>query len=128
MSNAPHDDLRSVAGDFDADGDGAADILAAVRYAAAAPERVCALVLASPGGAPMSGSDLEGLLSTFRPGSHVQALAVVDRLFPHRRWWRAPFAWGLRQRLQRPAIRNLVDRIRSDAYSPSSSRHSASRR
>lgn len=84
--------------------------LVAIRAAVAEPERVRALVLASPGGAPMSDAELEALLDNFRLHSHERALGFVDR-FQGRSQARHVFAWGARIRMKRDNIRRFVDEI-----------------
>lgn len=87
--------------------------LVALRMAAAEPDRVAALILASPGGAPMTPTQLETLLSNFRLGSHSQALGFVDR-FQGRSQARHVFAWGARIRMKRPEIREFVEAIATE--------------
>ena len=84
--------------------------LVAIRMAVEERERVRALILASPGGAPMTPAQLEGLLDNFRLGSHSDALRFVDR-FQGRSQARHVFAWGARIRMRRPEIREFVEAI-----------------
>ena len=84
--------------------------LVAIRMAIAEPERVRALILASPGGAPMTPDQLDTLLSNFRLASHRDALGFVDR-FQGRSQARHVFAWGARIRMKRKEIREFVEAI-----------------
>lgn len=84
--------------------------LVAIRAALHEPEKVLGLVLASPGGAPMSEDELEQLLSNFRLNSHQLALGFVDR-FQGRSQARHVFAWGARLRMKRENIRAFVEQI-----------------
>ena len=75
----------------------------AVRYAAENPDRVVALMLCSPTGAPISPEEHRGLMDTFAVESHAAALRFVERLFVGRRpLLRHLYAWGVRQQF-RPA-------------------------
>ncbi|MCP4806320.1 MAG: alpha/beta hydrolase [Proteobacteria bacterium] len=84
--------------------------LVAIRAALEERDRVLALVLASPGGAPMSEAELTTLLDNFRLHSHELALGFVDR-FQGRSQARHVFAWGARIRMKRQNIRNFVEQI-----------------
>jgi pimeloyl-ACP methyl ester carboxylesterase len=87
--------------------------LVAVRYALHRPQRVRALVLASPAGAPMSADELSRFLARFEVDDPRVAKAFVDSTFH-----RAPAPMllmrpGLRARLLDPGVRDLFARIRS---------------
>lgn len=88
--------------------------LAAVRFAQMRPERVLGLILASPGGAPMSPEELSGLLAMFDISSHEAALAFVDRFLGRPHPVRPILAAGVRSRMNRPPIRDLMRRISTD--------------
>ncbi len=83
----------------------------AVRFAQAQPERLAGLMLCSPGGAPIAPDQLDEFRATFRIGSHRQALAFVDRLFPRRHPLRQAYAWGVRQQFNRPHLVGLLERL-----------------
>ena len=86
--------------------------LVAVRYALHRPERVRALVLASPAGAPMDAEALRGFLARFEVDDPRVAQAFVDSTF-HRPPAPMPLLRpGLRARLLHPAVQDLFSRIR----------------
>lgn len=80
--------------------------LAALRWAIARPERVPALVLASPAGAP---DRMTQLVDGFRFGSHRDAAAFVRRVHATPPLWTPLLAYGVRARFERPAVRALID-------------------
>jgi pimeloyl-ACP methyl ester carboxylesterase len=87
--------------------------LVAVRYALHRPERVRALVLASPAGAPMSADELVRFLARFEVDDPRVARDFVDSTF-HRAPAPMPLMRpGLRARLLDPSVRDLFSRIRS---------------
>ncbi|MCB9646883.1 MAG: alpha/beta hydrolase [Deltaproteobacteria bacterium] len=88
---------------------------AAVRYAAARPERVRGLVLSSPGGAAMDPEALDRFLRGFRLESHREALGFVDRFMAHRTWKRPFLAWGVRRSMAHPSVSALLQDMRTDA-------------
>lgn len=93
--------------------------LAALRFAQLRPHRTLGVFLASPGGAPLSPEDLGDLLTTFDLSSHGAALAFVDRLLLNPGPARAVLALGLRARMRRGAIRDLIRRIApEDLFQP----------
>jgi pimeloyl-ACP methyl ester carboxylesterase len=81
----------------------------AVRYAHRRPDDIAALMLCSPGGAPLAPDELASLKAMFRIGDHRKALAFVDRLFPGGHPLRQAYAWGIRSQFNRPHLRQLVD-------------------
>ncbi len=85
--------------------------LSAVRLALLRPDRVLGLMLASPAGAPMSEADFATLLAGFEYPDHGAALRFVDRFTRASPVVRHPFAWGVRQRMARATIRDLIGRI-----------------
>lgn len=88
--------------------------LAAVRFAAERPERVRALVLLSPGGAPMAAPELRQFLQAFHLPDHARAVDFVDVVIGERHHARHLLAWAVRQRLERPSIRQLIGRIQPE--------------
>lgn len=82
---------------------------AAIRYALARPERVRALVLASPGGAALPEHEHQAFMSRFTMRTHGDALGFVDRVLDAHPLARHVMAWGLRRRLARPSLRALLD-------------------
>ncbi len=86
--------------------------LAAVRYAAARPDKVRGLLLISPGGAPMSPEELEQTLSIFRIHSHRQGLDFVDRIFAKSPpLMRHAIAQGSKIRFAHPVMRDFISSI-----------------
>jgi pimeloyl-ACP methyl ester carboxylesterase len=88
--------------------------LIAIRYAQRAPENVQGLVLASPGGAPMTAPEMRRLMSEFHLESHADAVAFMDRCLGEARWARHALAWGMRRRFSRPAIREFTSVISTE--------------
>jgi len=85
--------------------------LIAVRIALAWPDRVRALLLASPAGAPFEEQELSRLRSLFGTDTHADALSFVDRLMGPGARFRHFLALGVRARLSRPAVRTILERI-----------------
>ena len=88
--------------------------LIAVRVAVHSPQRVRALILLSPGGAPMNEtqiSQLKGLfiINTFSQGRHFvnKLLAVRPRIWPL-------LVWGTMARLRRPSVAHLLNHVNND--------------
>lgn len=94
--------------------------LVAIRYAAAHPERVAALVLASPAGVASSSAELHALLGRFRADVGGVPADLVASVFPARFVLRRPvYAWGVGVRLRQPSIRSLLAEIdEHDALRP----------
>ena len=85
--------------------------LAAIRYATARPERVAAMVLASPGGAPMDEHGIRELLDVFHMKTHKEALHFVDRLLGRPSLIRHLLAVGVRGRMNSRGPRELLSKI-----------------
>lgn len=75
-------------------------------------DRIAAMVLVSPGGAPMEQADLSAFLGGFQLDDAAAARAFVDRFLGRPLPWAGPYSWGVRQRMTRPNIRRFVDGIR----------------
>ncbi len=86
--------------------------MAAIRYVAERPHRAQAVVLASPGGAPMAEAELREFLSSFRLRTYGEALAFADRFLGRPNAMRLPFAWGVRARMTSPPIMELLSQVR----------------
>lgn len=86
--------------------------MAAVRFAAQRPHLARALVLASPGGAPMPDPELAAFFAGFRIQTYAEALAFADRFLGRPNRMRLPFAWGVRARMASPPIQELLGRVR----------------
>lgn len=80
----------------------------ALRFALRHPERVSALVLTSPAGAPLAGSDLRELLSAFEFLTVRDGRRFFERLYHQVPPLRTALAWDLKRALARPHLRDLV--------------------
>lgn len=86
--------------------------LVALRYAAANPDRVAGLVLASPAGVAGSGDELRELLARFRTDIGSVPADLVNRVLPRGFALRRPlYAWGVGVRLRRPSIQSLLAEV-----------------
>lgn len=84
---------------------------AALCLATERPEKVRALFLVAPGGAPMDGEELRTFINRFRLRSHEEALDFVDRLFHRPHPMRQVLAWGTRIQFSRPGLQGLLERM-----------------
>jgi pimeloyl-ACP methyl ester carboxylesterase len=84
---------------------------AALCLAIERPEKVRALFLVAPGGAPMEGDELRTFINRFRLRNHDEALDFVDRLFHKPHPMRQVLAWGTRMQFSRPGLRELLERM-----------------
>lgn len=82
--------------------------VAALSFAAAHPERVRALVLVSPGGAPMSHEELFTFTRQFRMHRQADAVAFVERVMAAPTWTRHLVAVGVRARIRRRPIQEFL--------------------
>ncbi|MBM4357419.1 MAG: alpha/beta fold hydrolase [Deltaproteobacteria bacterium] len=98
----------------------------AVQASLRRPEKVRALVLCSPSGAPFAPDELDRFFRIFSVRSHRDALEFVDRLLPASREPRPPlraagvdqalrhaYAWGVRQQFNRDHLVALLRRVPS---------------
>lgn len=88
--------------------------LVALLLARARPERVRALMLASPAGAPMAAEELARLIESFHFPTHGDALAFVHRFRADPGPGRHVLAWGLRRRFGRGEILETVRQTRTE--------------
>lgn len=88
--------------------------LVAVRLALAHPDRVRALLLLSPAGAPLDEGSLSRLQRLFRVGTHAEALVFVDRLLGPAHRLRTLIALGVRARFARPAVRHILAHLSNE--------------
>ena len=88
--------------------------LAAIRYAQARPQRVRALILASPGGAPQDDHNLRAFIDSFQMRDHAAALQFVDRFLGRPNTFRGPMARGVRNRMGRTGTQQLVRNVNVD--------------
>ena len=88
--------------------------IAAIRYTLLRPDRVLALVLASPGGAPMGWEELSALKASFDLRSPGAAMEFTRRFLgppqPGMRW----LARGVRVRMARSGPRSLLEHVTPD--------------
>jgi len=88
--------------------------LVAIRLALWRPDRVRALVVASPGGAPMTDDELDAFRRRFVLDSHRDALRFVDRVLDTSTPMRHAMAWGVRRRFNRPHLQEVLARARPE--------------
>ena len=90
----------------------------ALRYALARPERVRALVLVSPAGAPATEAEWRALRDAFDVGSRAEALAFLRRLYHRTPWFAQLLAHELPASLERRAVRDLLASASNDDAPP----------
>lgn len=86
----------------------------AVSYALARPERVRALVLASPAGAAMEAEELQRFLTQFRMRSKADAADFMGRLHRRAPWYTPFIASELVDLFARPVIESFTASVRSE--------------
>lgn len=87
----------------------------AIRYAAARPDKVKALVLVCPGGAAMTEQELSELAAVFDVPRHGDALRFVDRMMASTvPGLRHVLAHNIRARFGRPELRSLLTSLSPD--------------
>lgn len=87
---------------------------AGVRYANASPDRVRGLILASPGGAPLSPERLDTLLEQFRPRDLAAARAFIETISARPHWSHPVLAWAVRHRFEQPGVRDMLELASTD--------------
>lgn len=80
----------------------------ALHFAIAHPERVRALVLVSPAGAPSSDEEWKELRSTFALASRDDARVFIDRLYHRPPWFMELVAHELPHLMGRPAVKDIL--------------------
>ena len=88
--------------------------IAAIHYALRRPERVKALILASPSGAPMTAEELERFVATFHIGTHAEALAFIDKVLAKPGLLRHAFAVGVGARFKKRYVQELLASIKPE--------------
>ncbi|MCB9527466.1 MAG: alpha/beta fold hydrolase [Myxococcales bacterium] len=88
----------------------------ALHYALARPDKVAALVLCSPAGAPPSVDELAELRALFAMESRADAAAFVDRLFAGRPPLRRLIVRAVHDRLRRPIVQAFLGGLDDDAF------------
>ncbi|MCK6586033.1 MAG: alpha/beta hydrolase [Polyangiaceae bacterium] len=86
----------------------------AVSYALARPEKVRALILASPAGAAMDAAELERFLTIFRMKSKSDAADFLGRLHRRAPWYTPFIASDLVDLFARPVITSFTESVRSE--------------
>ena len=82
-----------------------------LRYALEHPQRVQGLVLVSPAGAQMTPAEWQALLASFRMHSTQDARLLMQRLYHRTPLYMPAFASGLRNSLQRRAVREMLESV-----------------
>ena len=88
----------------------------ALRYVLHRPGAVAGLMVCSPSGAPIPDERLPAFKASFRIQSHADALAFVDRAFPHGHPLRQVYAWGVRQQFNRPHLVEMLASLSADSF------------
>jgi pimeloyl-ACP methyl ester carboxylesterase len=86
----------------------------AMTYALSRPERVCALILASPAGAAMDAEELAQFLKTFQMTSKADAADFLGRLSERAPWYTPFITSDLVKVFARPAITSFTASVRPD--------------
>ena len=89
--------------------------LVAIRAALACPDKICAMVLASPAGAPVSSQELEGLKSFFRLSTHQCGVKFLSRVTAYPEKIPGPLmsimSWATRVRVSSPSIKIIMTSV-----------------
>ncbi len=88
--------------------------LIAVRVAMHSPQQVRALILLSPGGAPMDDAQVSQLRSLFIIHTFAQGRHFVERLLAVRPWIWPVLVLGTIARLRRPSVAHLLKHVNND--------------
>lgn len=83
----------------------------ALYYALGRPERVKALILSSPAGAPMAPEPLSTFLDTFALDSPAKARAFLGRLYHQAPWYTSLVARDVQAVFGSEAIRGILDSV-----------------
>jgi pimeloyl-ACP methyl ester carboxylesterase len=87
---------------------------AAIRYAAAHPDRLRGLVLVSPGGAGGEDARLDTLMPRFEMADRAAAVDFVRRIHGRPPWYARIIAGDIRREFHRPELRELVSQVSAD--------------
>lgn len=80
----------------------------ALRYALEHPARLAGLALISPAGAPMTAGEWDELRDVFAIDSADGARRLLERLYHRAPWYLPALAPGLREVMQRAAVRDVM--------------------
>ena len=80
-----------------------------IRYAVEHPDRVRALVLASPAGARIDEEEWRSLIRAFRIESAAEARRLLGRLYHRTPWYMPAVAPGFRDVMKRRPVRDILD-------------------
>lgn len=90
----------------------------ALRYAVARPERVSALILVSPAGAPMEHHELGGVKRDFSFDTHHDARRFLGRLYARPKWFAPLLAPDVKAHFDQGHLRDFLQNARvEDAVS-----------
>jgi pimeloyl-ACP methyl ester carboxylesterase len=90
----------------------------AIKYALRRPERVKALVLVSPAGAPLPDDEWRELVAAFDVPSPREALVFLRRLYHRPPWFLALIAREFPHVLAKPAVREILESA-TNVHAPS---------
>lgn len=85
--------------------------LAAIRYAQSRPERVRALLICSPVGAPMGADELSGFIEDLRLDTHQKAVQFVDRFLKRKYAFRHILAPAVRRTINHHNVQSLLSTL-----------------
>lgn len=86
----------------------------AIRYASTRPDRVRALAISSPGGAPVEAERHREFLGRFDLQTTRDARVFLDRLFHRPPWYTPLLAPGMRRRLGAAPLRRFIESVGDD--------------
>ncbi|PIQ24327.1 hypothetical protein COW36_24045 [bacterium (Candidatus Blackallbacteria) CG17_big_fil_post_rev_8_21_14_2_50_48_46] len=88
--------------------------LGAIRFTNRSPEKVRLLILSSPGGAGITGEQLQQLEEIFSHHTRFNPASFVDRLYNKPPLYRWLIAQEVRQRFSRPELRELIAQFHTE--------------
>jgi pimeloyl-ACP methyl ester carboxylesterase len=88
----------------------------ALRYAAAAPQRVRGLILSSPAGAPMDPDELSAVVRSFTVGTLREASELLGRLYNRAPWFAPLLSPDLLRHFADPTVRGLLESLQRQKF------------
>jgi len=88
----------------------------ALRHAIDHPERVAALILSSPAGAPFDSRALPSFLRRFELKDSAEALEFLSLMYHDVPWYARALAGGLVEKLGTPQLKQFFESIRSEHF------------